>query len=167
MHTCSRLIVQLQWRGVDFGRHEIHVCNTLDTIAGKPVLKRATKTTTSRRRIQLSTVTMNALQVHALSGGSSGYVFLDEAGQPFARTRFYRRWCMLLKAAGLPHYHFHSCRHTMATRLLRQGCYLTAVSRRLGHSKPAITLNVYSSAIPEDQAPLAGAFDGLAGPLAT
>ncbi|MDQ6823317.1 MAG: tyrosine-type recombinase/integrase [Candidatus Eremiobacteraeota bacterium] len=69
---------------------------------------------------------MVALKVHALNCASSGYVFLDEGGKPFARTRFYRRWCMLLKAAGLPHYHFHSCRHTMATRLLRQGCYLTA-----------------------------------------
>ena len=159
-------ILGLHWNSVDFDRGEIYICQTLDTIGGVPVLKQATKTSTSRRRIRLSTATIRALaRHHAACGRAQGYVFTDATGSPFTRSQFYRRWRTLLKAASLPAYHFHSCRHTMATRLLRQGCYLTAVSHRLGHVQPAITLNVCSSAIPQDQAPLAGAFDALVRPI--
>ena len=53
----------------------------------------------------------------------------------------------------------------MASRLLRNGGYLTAVSKRLGHATPTITLNTYSHAIPSDQETLAGAFDAYLGKI--
>jgi integrase len=152
-------ILGLPVKDIDFEAGSVTIRQTCDTINGKPVLKMATKTDASVRTIRLSRRTLEALAlVLSQKNAPTELVFTDD-GKPFTRIKFYTRWVALLKAAGVPHYHFHSTRHTMATRLLRSGAYLTAVSRRMGHSKPSITLDIYSSAIPEDQAPLADAFD--------
>lgn len=48
---------------------------------------------------------------------------------------------------------FHCLRHTHATMLLADGEPLIEVSRRLGHAKPSITLDLYWHSIPgHDQA---------------
>ncbi len=44
---------------------------------------------------------------------------------------------------------FHALRHTHATWLLAAGVPLIDVSRRLGHSKPSITLDLYGHAMPK------------------
>lgn len=46
------------------------------------------------------------------------------------------------------HKKFHSLRHTHATLLLAAGVPIIEVSRRLGHAKPSITLDLYGHAIP-------------------
>jgi len=54
---------------------------------------------------------------------------------------------------------FHDLRHTVASLLLSKGHSLKAVSARLGHANPTMTLRVYSHVMPNDDANLA---DGLA-----
>ena len=39
---------------------------------------------------------------------------------------------------------FHALRHTHASALSAAGIDVVTVSRRLGHSKPTITMNVYA-----------------------
>ena len=58
-----------------------------------------------------------------------------------------RAWHRALKVAGLPTVSFHSLRHYHASKLLRGGMDVMGVSRRLGHAKPSITLNVYGHVI--------------------
>jgi integrase len=43
---------------------------------------------------------------------------------------------------------FHSVRHSYATASLESGMPVMILSARLGHSTPALTLNVYSHALP-------------------
>ena len=159
----------LQYHHINFDTAEVSIEQTVDTINGKPLPKSLTKTDSSRRTISLSKNTLDALS--SLLGqkkAHSGYVFMDEQdGCLWTRSRFHTEWSRLLKKAGLRHYKFHSTRHTMATRLLRAGFFLTAVSMRLGHSKPSITLDTYSHALPSDQGPLAAAFDTLVGNIST
>jgi integrase len=50
---------------------------------------------------------------------------------------------------------FHDLRHTHASLLLSKGQSLRAVSQRLGHSNPALTLRVYAHCLPSDDAQLA------------
>jgi integrase len=50
---------------------------------------------------------------------------------------------------------FHDLRHTHASLLLREGQSLRAVSQRLGHSNPALTLKVYAHCLLSDDAQLA------------
>ena len=52
------------------------------------------------------------------------------------------------KDAGLPPITFHSVRHSYATASLESGMPVMILSARLGHSTPALTLNVYSHALP-------------------
>ncbi|NMO00261.1 tyrosine-type recombinase/integrase [Gordonia sp. TBRC 11910] len=44
----------------------------------------------------------------------------------------------------------HGLRHSAATAAIRQGMTPVQVSRILGHSKPSITLDVYSHEFPDD-----------------
>jgi integrase len=54
---------------------------------------------------------------------------------------------------------FHDLRHTVASLLLSKGHSLKAVSQRLGHANPTMTLRVYAHTMPNDDAKLA---EGLA-----
>jgi integrase len=56
---------------------------------------------------------------------------------------------MLLRA-GLPIRKFHALRHTHASILLARGRSIRAVSERLGHSNPELTLRVYAHLMPGD-----------------
>jgi integrase len=64
--------------------------------------------------------------------------------------------CLATGAAydiGLPHVTLHTLRHTHASQLITSGMDILTVSRRLGHSSPAITLTVYGHLLsPKDDA---------------
>ncbi len=49
----------------------------------------------------------------------------------------------------------HGLRHSHASILLHEGADIPAVSARLGHSDPSITLSIYAHVIPSDRGRLA------------
>lgn len=53
-------------------------------------------------------------------------------------------------AEKLPKIRLHDLRHTGATLLLSQNTDIETVSRRLGHSKASVTLDIYGHALPEN-----------------
>jgi len=72
-----------------------------------------------------------------------------------ARNWRTRVWHPALRRAGLRSIRIHDARHTHASLLIGAGADIVAVSRRLGHSNPAITLSTYSHAFARrDTAPL-------------
>jgi integrase len=58
---------------------------------------------------------------------------------------------------------FHDLRHTVASLLLSQGQSVRAVSQRLGHANPALTLRVYAHCMPGDDAQLAAGLNRVLG----
>lgn len=52
---------------------------------------------------------------------------------------------------GIPDFHPHKLRHTMANLAISNGADYVSVSKKLGHSTPSITLNVYCHANEEAQ----------------
>ena len=50
----------------------------------------------------------------------------------------------------LPHIRLHDLRHTHATTLIANGLDYVTVSKRMGHSKPSVTVDIYSHALPEN-----------------
>jgi integrase len=62
-----------------------------------------------------------------------------------------------------PKLRFHDLRHTVPSLLLSQGQSVRAVSQRLGHANPAVTLRVYAHCMPGDDAQLAAGLNRLLG----
>jgi integrase len=52
-----------------------------------------------------------------------------------------------MAAIGMPAVTLHSLRHTHASMLINAGLDILTISRRLGHSSPTTTLNVYGHLI--------------------
>lgn len=60
---------------------------------------------------------------------------------------------------GLPKLTIHGLRHTHATILMEKGVSPKVVSERLGHARPAITMDIYSHVLPDMQEKAALAID--------
>lgn len=75
------------------------------------------------------------------------YVFHNKFGNVWNTNNVERAWRTILDCAGIPRKHFHALRHTHATQLLANNIPLIEVSRRLGHSKPSVTLDLYGHSI--------------------
>lgn len=54
----------------------------------------------------------------------------------------------LLRRRKIPNVRFHDLRHSHASQLLRDGVNPKVISERLGHSRVAFTLDVYSHVLP-------------------
>lgn len=63
--------------------------------------------------------------------------------------------------AGLPVIKVHDLRHSHVSLLIQQGTPITAISRRLGHASPAMTLKVYSHMYEEAQSEIAAMLNSL------
>jgi integrase len=112
---------------------------------------------TGRRTIALDQETCDTLRLHQehVVDGASGLVFTSPAargaGGGLAANNFRRVWVRALKQSwlkdGWPEdggLHFHDLRHTHATWLLAKRVPMIAVSSRLGHAHPVITMIVYA-----------------------
>ncbi|MCP4780778.1 MAG: tyrosine-type recombinase/integrase, partial [Hyphomicrobium sp.] len=74
-------------------------------------------------------------------------------GDAISPNKVTREWRTLIADMGLGPVTFHALHHTHASALIAAGVDVVTVSRRLGHSSPSITLNVYAHLFtPEDKA---------------
>jgi len=92
-------------------------------------------------------------------------IFTNTLGKPIDPRNLLRDFKKLLKAANLPEIRFHDLRHTSATLMLNQGIPTMVVSRRLGHARPSITLNIYGHLIPSMDVMAADKLDELVTPI--
>jgi integrase len=159
----------LQWADIDFAAGAISVVHTLMEVNGKLTLE-DTKTTKSRRRVDLPQVAIDALLAHRkrmLAEGFArvGWVFCNTKGGPMRRSHFHaQHFKPLLARAKLPHIRFHDLRHTSATLLLAAGVHPKVVQERLGHSQIGITLDIYSHVLPSMQVEAAARLNGMMQP---
>ena len=150
----------LLWKDVDLDKGVIHVRRAqqeiYDPTAPKGKRHRIElgppKSKAGRRSIRLGESMAAMMRLHC--GNTTPLpavrVFTTMNGQPLRKSNFGRReWKPLLKAAGVPDYQFKSLRHTMATMALTHGVHGKTVQERLGHSSIVLTLDTYSSVIPE------------------
>jgi integrase len=148
----------LGWDDVGRGDAAVTGSRTLHRIDGEWVLDTA-KTDNAVRTIILPPAAVAALERQQQqqvawkeTAGSSweewGLVFTGETGKPlFASTiqHALKRECERLE---LPAVTPHGFRHLHASLLLHEGVPVTAVSARLGHANPQITLKIYAHALP-------------------
>lgn len=105
------------------------------------------KTRAGYRRIPLPKNIMAELY-QAAYALESGEIIKNAKGKPCLSTNIDKSWKRILNKAGIPYRKFHCLRHTHASMLLAAGVPILEVSKRLGHSRPSHTLNLYGHAIP-------------------
>jgi integrase len=74
-------------------------------------------------------------------------VFAAADGRYLSPNMVSKAWPVAVAAAGMPAITLHSLRHVHASMLIASGVDILTISRRLGHSSPTITLNVYGHLI--------------------
>jgi integrase len=142
-----------RWRGVDLDGGTLTVAQQR-TVANHEVVSSAPKGR-SQRQIVLAPVTVTELRQHRAvqlcdrlalgeKWADSGYVFVDEAGQPYHPDSFltmYRRACA---RADVPSIQPHDVRHTMTTLAPQAGVHPKVVLEQLGHSATTVTMDIFS-----------------------
>lgn len=159
----------LKWNDIDLKTAMLQVRRTLVELKGNFTTEEP-KTDASRRTIDLPQFAVDALWAHKaalLAEGLGGceLVFPDQNGNFLRRSNVTRRsFHSILKAAGLSRIRFHDLRHSTATLLLSAGTHPKIVQERLGHTQIAMTIDIYSHAIPTMGKEAAGKLDSMLKP---
>jgi integrase len=88
-------------------------------------------------------------------------MFSDMEGRPLNPHGVSRAWRRVCDAKNLPRVSFHALRHTHASVLIGAGVDVLTISRRLGHSKASMTLDIYGHLISGGDEAAAKAIEGL------
>ena len=155
----------LKWSDIDLAAKEFRVRRTLQRVQKKSsdikakgkrtqIVEGAPKTKKGNRVIPLTDTMLQKLLVHRArqlfekqrlgkAYNDNGYVFANEFGgliEPNYLRKVYRR---ILKDAKAPLHHFHTIRHTFATRAIENDMPVKVVSEILGHSSVQLTMDLY------------------------
>lgn len=157
-------VMGLTWDGVDLETGRVRITRNLQYLSGVPTLVEP-KTRAAVREIVLPPFALRMMKVHrntqnewALRLGRSwansmNLVFVTETGAPLNRHAVLRQFLRpLLEKAGLPRtLRVQDLRHGAASLMLAQGVPVPVVAEMLGHATPAITMAIYSHALPNSQ----------------
>lgn len=172
-------IFALRWSDVELDDDPtVHVRGSLQRVNGRLTLVEP-KTDQSMRDVAIGTLGVDALRRHRfrqnqerLRSGEAwednDLVFPNNRGRYMATDYFVRRFFRpVVAAAGLPRVRFHDLRHTFATLQLSNKQPVKIVSEMMGHTRTAITQDLYTHVSAQMQRQAAAAMDTLlAGPVA-
>jgi integrase len=143
-----------RWRDIDLDGGKLRVEHSIEQTRAGLRLK-APKTKHGRRTISLPASVVAEFRAHwtrqqehrlALGQGRAGedaLVFAKWDGTPMSPNATTTEWARALAQLKFPLVSLHALRHTHASQLIASGLDVLAVSRRLGHGSPTITLGVY------------------------
>lgn len=150
-------IAALRWCDIS-SAGVIEIRRTAVLLKGQVVISEP-KTKKSRRKVRVSTALRDEINTLRLAHAPTDYIFgTDEAPRPDVVSKAV---VDVLRATGMEGFTAHDLRHAHATHLLRSKLNPAAVSRRLGHSKTSITLDVYGHALEEDDDEILGAINNV------
>jgi integrase len=147
-------VCALRWRDIEDG-----AINVTGNIAERT--RKTPKTKASRRRVPIAGTIVALLASYRAKSAEQGLrmgraldaddlLFPargDEPTVPINPRAFGQRFEHAARKIGLAGAHFHQLRHYHATVLLERGERVEVVAERLGHSSPAVTLNLYASVL--------------------
>jgi len=90
-------------------------------------------------------------------------LFADLEGGPLSRNAIGAAWGDFAARIGVPEVTLHAVRHTHVSQLIDTGVDIVTISKRLGHSKPDITLRIYAHLFRKDDGKAAGAINAILG----
>ncbi len=169
-------LLGLKWSDLDWQKKTITIQRQLKRLFRGEGYFSPPKTRNGRRSVMLGDVTLaklreqwERLKVLRQMAGSlwqeNDLIFPSSIGTPKNQSNLYREFKELIRQSGLPDIRFHDLRHTAATLLLNHGVPPIVVSRRLGHYKVSMTLDIYGHLMPEIQDTAAKLIDELITPV--
>jgi integrase len=147
-------VAGLKWTDIDFDATTITIRrNRVQAGAGK-VVENEPKTLASRRTLpldeSLAAVLKSASARYAeerlllgTAHADSGYVAVNEAGEPYTPDTLTRMWLKLTKKAGVRPIRLHDARHSCGTVLHLRGVPLAVIAKWLGHADASVTARIY------------------------
>lgn len=134
---------------IDLMRRRINVSRAMAEVRGKAVL--GTPKDHERRAVPVPRFLVDRLAEH-LAGRPADALAFPAPGGGFLRNGNFRRnvFDRAALSAGIDGVTPHGLRHTAASLAIAAGATVVVVQRMLGHSTPAVTLNVYSHLFADD-----------------
>jgi len=148
-------IAGLRWSDIDLDAGTVSIeRNRVQAGAGN-VVENEPKTLSSRRVLPLDEGLVGVLKrasarnaEERLSLGpayrDSGYVAVNEIGEPYTPDTLTRMWLKLAKAAGVRPIRLHDARHSCGTAMHLRGVPLAVIAKWLGHADASITARLYA-----------------------
>jgi integrase len=152
-------VLGLRWQDVDLDGGRLWITQVLSSVSHRLEFG-APKTANGRREIALDAGTVLSLLAHRAAQAEerqrygpqydrrTDLVFRREDGSPVHPDQYSRWFNAHVSALGLKRISLHGLRHTHATLALKAGVPIHVVSKRLGHSGIAVTLQYYSFVLP-------------------
>jgi integrase len=152
-------VLALQWRDVDLDAGTLRVERAVEETRKVGLRIKPPKSARAKRTIKLPPNAVAMLRAHKVQQlelrlqlgmgklGLDALVFTTIEGTMIPPDNLSNNWHRICRARGLPLVTFHALRHTHASVLIRDGVDILTISRRLGHSKASITLDVYGHMI--------------------
>ena len=155
-------LLALQWSDIDWQSNLIHVRRSIYMLnkdeakdfKEKQCWKFITpKSKKSIRRIVMSPVLREALQVHQLNSDTNRYdlIFTNHDREPMdGQNLINREFYPTLEAAGLRKIRFHDLRHTYCSLLIAQNENIKFIQSQLGHASITTTIDRYGHVMPQE-----------------
>ncbi|CAM5229557.1 tyrosine-type recombinase/integrase [Streptomyces tanashiensis] len=146
----------LQVRHLDLLHATVSVEQQIQQTAKHGVYIGPPKTARSHRTVPLPRVAVDAMKAHLQdfpADEPESWIFTAPQGGPVVYTHFMDgAWRPTCAKAGIAKgTEPHSLRHHYASLLIKHGESVKTVSERLGHTNPAMTLNIYTHLWPDSE----------------
>lgn len=133
---------------VDLDAGHLKVVYNLQRVRGKLDPRVEPKTEKSRRKVGVPPAVVQALTDHRERQRNDpirhmDLIFTTQVGSPLDPSDVSRDFRAFLQREGLPHVRFHDLRHAAGSIMLKNGTPMHVVSRILGHSNIATTVDIY------------------------
>jgi integrase len=174
-------LVGLQNGDFDLDRGTVAIVRSVEKTKAGGLRIKSPKTKHGKRTISLPASAVTVLRAHRkgqlearMAAGlgrpaATAFTFGTLEGGVRDPDRLSQDWQRSMTARGLPSRPLHALRHSHASSLIASGIDVVTVSRRLGHSNPSITMNVYSHLFKRNDDGVIAAIDAvldLGGPVA-